>query len=121
MLNRDFARKQVNRLAGLISFPQVPEAVGEIVSAIELAPDERSATQFVSDWLAVNVRTPKPAEIRQALRAERETRSVPLSDVQAGQCTICRGVGWEILDIGEGRTAARKCNCRIPVRQEESN
>lgn len=93
--NREYARKQIERLAGLDRFPRESKpALSELVDALMCAADDRAAKEFVDEWLANNREAPKPVEIRRLIFAEQERQE---SARKKTYCRECSGSGFVMV------------------------
>ena len=113
-MERDFARKQIFRMAQLGGFPEkYVEAVGELIDALMKAPTEEYArdviTSFVEDADG-ETRCPFPKDIRYAINRLLDARE---GEIQADPCCpMCKGIGEILVDYPDGSSASRgRCTC----------
>lgn len=109
MIPQKFAKKQALRLAGMQGFPrEFPEAIGELVKALESAPAEELAEKTVStvlDSAMSDTRCPMPAELKAILHSlQDDFRPDP-------NCTKCDGNGAVYVELPGGETGTVKCSC----------
>ena len=108
MHERDFLKRQVRRMAGLKFFPEVPEAVSELVNTLGAAPGKDAAESFVSQWLRTSDEAPRPADIFAAFAPSAYRQFNPPAPPT---CETCSDSGFEIIERG-GVDYARPCACR---------
>ncbi len=107
-MDRDFARKQIFRMAQLGGFPEkYVEAVGELIDALMTAPSEEMARAVISSVMESatgETRCPFPADIRSSITARLEPfRPDPL-------CAKCGGIGDVVVQRGEF-SGSYRCSC----------
>ncbi len=91
MITKDFAKKQVLRLGGLMGFPQTVEAANELIIALQVAGDPQQAEGWVSGFLddsSSDTRCPSPGDIKRSLLDRKQATAA------IRRCGICEGSGW---------------------------
>lgn len=91
MINRDTAKKQVARLAGLENYPRwSDEALRELVVAMQSAASEDEAIAVVTDWVNHNGVCPKPADLRKLFFDLKDAEDKP----ERPYCRKCSNSGF---------------------------
>src|SRR4030095_12898294 len=95
MLNREFANRQVRRLAGLRYYPDVIEAMTELIEALMTAPTEYEEHHSGPRWLRATAVAPTPADVYAAF-PEPEEGPGEYNVAKEPACQICSDTGWRI-------------------------
>jgi hypothetical protein len=123
MIDREFARSQVLRLAGLRRFPNQKEAVGELIDVLQAADTQDLAKQAIDEIHHDAKQCPMPSELRHVIRnleaPIREAREKRRGMGKA-PCPYCEDIGWvythvirAISGVETGRyTGVELCRCR---------
>lgn len=91
MITRDFAKKQIVRMAGLRGFPPIQEAVDELIKALQVAGDPKHAEGWVSGFLddsTSETYCPSPGDIKRSLLDRKQAQQA------IRKCGLCDGAGW---------------------------
>jgi hypothetical protein len=114
VLSRNFTQKQVKRLSGLKHFPKKPEAVLELIKALQSAPTEIAAQDFVDRWVEDDTESPRPKDILSYFYPNQGFKAPPSTG-----CSICGGTGWRVIERGNISSVA-VCSCRSAAQTMES-
>jgi hypothetical protein len=110
MINAEFAGKQVKRLAGMRGYSREPEALKELVKALQISASEDQAKAVISGFVeeaTTETPCPGPGDIRRAVKAmTEENRPDPA-------CHICGGDGWRTITKA-GYSGSDRCVCWAP-------
>lgn len=97
MIDKQFASKQIARMASLDRFPKgEKEAINELTLALQCASSEQKAEAFISTWVTHERIAPLPVDIRQAMFTadhDDEYHSKP------NRCPLCDGTGWRSYTV----------------------
>lgn len=91
MITRDFAKKQIIRMAGLRGFPPIQEAVDELIKALQVAGDPKHAEGWISGFLddsTSETYCPSPGDIKRSLLDRKQAQQT------IRKCGLCDGAGW---------------------------
>lgn len=103
-------KAQVARLSQMIGFPREPEAIRELVLALQAASSIEQATEVISafiDGAESDSRCPMPKAIREACRA------LQLAPQPDPLCQVCGGSGYRVVTRA-GLSGAERCRCWAP-------
>lgn len=101
MIDKDFAKKQLNRLSGLDGFPREKEATHELLLAIQSAETQEMAAQVIDGYVR-SIETapcPKPSDIRRSIWDRIDRQSSQLSSRR--HCQQCYGSGFKRVQVAK--------------------
>jgi hypothetical protein len=121
LLPESLAYRFIARFSALEKYPQMDEALQELVKAMRTAPDYEAAEEFVRDWMLDHADCPKPMDIYQAF--DPPNRLPELPRLRYGKeipepvynCRLCEDTGWYLVPIGKTSdgipvTGAKRCH-----------
>jgi len=119
MISPEEAAAQVERLSGLDFFPRAADQLAglkELRLAMQSAATVKIAEMVVTDVMAYQSESPKPAALRSAIWEMNEKLAVPkpvaVPQPSAHHCGRCQGFGYVGGHIGGERHAPwRWCDC----------
>lgn len=93
MIDKPYAKQQVERLSQLDGFPHEKAAFDELVLAMRCASSAQAAKTLVDGWIATERMCPKPADLRKLAFAAEHSDEYELKP-KTGRCERCGGTGW---------------------------
>ena len=116
MTDKDFAKKQLERLSQLDGYPHGhTEALRELLAALQVPETNQQCEKLVSDWVQNETGCPRPAEIRRL--------AYSITEPRGKACELCGGVGFlseTRLIQGKRYDYAAPCKCHPARSGQES-
>ncbi len=121
MITTDEALQEINRLNWLPKFPAADAVkhLAELTKALQAAPSLEIATAVIDEFAQGAIVCPLPATIRRMVQAHVEHKTVAYFDNLAARpwhlppvCSICRDVGFVVIERPDGLSGAEQCVCR---------
>lgn len=91
MIDLEYAKKQVMRLAELNSFPIAVEGITELTIAAQCADSYEACDRAINEFTQYATDCPKPAELRRTIFTENERYA---EHRKKTKCSRCGGIGF---------------------------
>jgi len=119
MIEKTFAKEQVQRMLQLDGFPMAENPINELVLAAQIADTAGICITVLDDIMRLQTKCPKPADLRSAMVRANEAQGIGETKARK-DCHTCHGTGWRFAYALWTRENGRVVKERLSESQADS-